>query len=139
MSLRTTKPTIRPLRLSKTDQPVHPPSMAGVLFCPSLDSQETERMWHSNEYHNICLCGKRRITLIFFWCFTSLSTLFKPYRDNGRVCAMRLSLAEFRHQRDSNPGPHKPKLAVLTTQPPGVPGHSFFFFSFLFSKLFFFF
>ena len=51
------------------------------------------------------------------WCFTSLSTLFKSYRDDGRVImkgsvqgSAIQSWAEFRLQWDSNPGLHKSEV-----------------------------
>ena len=57
--------------------------------------------------------------------FTSLSTLFKSYRDNGSVImkgsmqwSANQSWAEFHLQCDSNPGPHDLKTEVQTTQPP---------------------
>ena len=59
------------------------------------------------------------------WCFTSLSTLFKSYQDNGRVImkgseqrGFLQSGAEFRLKRDSNPGLHEPKLEALTILAP---------------------
>ena len=63
--------------------------------------------------------------MMMVWCFTSLSTLFKLYWDNGRMImkgsvwwSFVQSWTEFRLQQDSNPGPCDPKSGAFITQPP---------------------
>ena len=66
--------------------------------------------------------------MMMVWCFMSLSTLFKSYKDdrradNERLCAMCNEVTYSRKlnsdsKKDSNPGPSDPKLGVLTTRPP---------------------
>ena len=53
------------------------------------------------------------------WCFMSLSTLLKSYRDDGGMKMKGSVQCRIPPLADLNLGPHDLKSGTLTTQPPG--------------------
>ena len=85
MSQRTTKPTIKPVWPTKTDEPVYPPSMARVLIYPSLDNLEAvegmcdqRRLWSE--------CADAQADLSLFWSHKSYCRFCRALTHHCRTC-----------------------------------------------------
>ena len=63
--------------------------------------------------------AKLRVKIMMIWCFTSLSTLYKSYRDyEGITGLMKGSTVMSRTPFQVGLGPHYLKSGVLTAWPP---------------------